>query len=73
MINLIEESEGDTNKFFLELIDIAHNIIDYTLIENEEEILNAFAIELQPFKEKLKSNFFQSGCFAMDSLKKSIN
>ena len=67
LINLIEESEGDTNKFFLELIDIAHNIIDYTLIENEEEILNAFAIELQPFKEKLKSNL---EIINFDSLKK---
>ena len=27
LINLIEESEGDTNKFFLELIDIAQLII----------------------------------------------
>ena len=72
LINLIEESEGDTNKFFLELIDIAHNIIDYTLIENEEEILNAFAIELQPFKEKLKSNLekFENNLINFDSLKK---
>ena len=72
LINLIEESEGDTNKFFLELIDIAHNIIDYTLIENEEEILNAFAIELQPFKEKLKSNLekFENNLINFDSLRK---
>ena len=72
LINLIEESEGDTNKFFLELIDIAHNIIDYTLIENEEEILNAFAIELQPFKEKLKSNLekYENNLINFDSLKK---
>ena len=72
LINLIEESEGDTNKFFLELIDIAHNIIDYTLIENEEEILNAFAIELQPFKEKLKTNLekYENNLINFDSLKK---
>ena len=72
LINLIEESEGDTNKFFLELIDIAHNIIDYTLIENEEEILNAFAIELQPFKEKLKSNLekYENNLINFDSLRK---
>ena len=72
LINLIEESEGDTNKFFLELIDIAHNIIDYTLIENEEEILNAFAIELQPFKEKLKSHLekYENNLINFDSLKK---
>ena len=72
LTNLIEESEGDTNKFFLELIDIAHNIIDYTLIENEEEIFNAFAIELQPFKEKLKSHLekYENNLINFDSLKK---
>ena len=69
--NLIEETEGDTNKFFLELIDIAQNIVDYTLIENEEEIFNAFAYELLPFKEKLKSNLekYKNNLITFDSLK----
>ena len=69
--NLIEETEGDTNKFFLELIDISNNIVDYTLIENEEEILNAFAYELNPFKEKLKSKLkkFDNNLITFDSLK----
>ena len=69
--NLIEETEGDTNKFFLELIDISNNIVDYTLIENEEEIFNAFAYELNPFKEKLKSKLkkFDNNLITFDSLK----
>ena len=69
--NLIEETEGDTNKFFLELIDISNNIVDYTLIENEEEIFNAFVYELNPFKEKLKSKLkkFDNNLITFDSLK----
>ena len=71
-LNLIEETEGDTNKFFFELIDIAHNIVDYTLIENEEDIFNIFANELMPFKHKLKSNLekFENNLITFDSLKK---
>ena len=69
--NLIEETEGDTNKFFLELIDISNNIVDYTSIENEEEIFNAFAYELNPFKEQLKSKLKKSenNLITFDSLK----
>ena len=50
----IDDMEGDTNRFFLELIDIFDNIVDYTLVENEEEVLNAISIDLQPYKEELK-------------------
>ena len=69
--NLIEETEGDTNKFFLELIDLSNNIVDYTLIENEEEIFNAFAYELNPYKEKLilKLKKFDNNLITFDSLK----
>ena len=69
--NLIEETEGDTNKFFLELIDLSNNIVDYTLIENEEEIFNAFAYELNPYKEKLilKLKKFNNNLITFDSLK----
>ena len=69
--NLIEETEGDTNKFFLELIDLSNNIVDYTLIENEEEIFNAFAYELNPYKEKLISKLkkFNNNLITFDSLK----
>ena len=52
--NFIDDMEGDTNRFFLELIDIFENIVDYTLVENEEEVLNAISMELQPYKEELK-------------------
>ena len=52
--NFIDDLEGDTNRFFLELIDIFENIVDYTLVENEEEVLNAISMELQPYKEELK-------------------
>ena len=69
--NLIEETEGDTNKFFLELIDLSNNIVDYTSIENEEEIFNAFAYELNPYKEKLISKLknFNNNLITFDSLK----
>ena len=69
--NLIEETEGDTNKLFLELIDLSNNIVDYTLIENEEEIFNAFAYELNPYKEKLilKLKKFNNNLITFDSLK----
>ena len=43
--NFINDMEGDTNRFFLELIDIFENIVDYTLVENEEEVLNAISME----------------------------
>ena len=70
--NLIEETEGDTNKFFLELIDISNNIVDYTSIENEEEIFNAFAYELNPFKEQLNAKLKKSenNLITFDSFKK---
>ena len=69
--NLIEETEGDTNKFFLELIDLSNNIVDYTSIENEEDIFNAFAYELNPYKEKLISKLknFNNNLITFDSLK----
>ena len=69
--NLIDETEGDCNKFFYELIDITHNIIDYTLIENEEDVLNLFAYELMPHKEKLKSLLgkFDNNLITFDSLR----
>ena len=71
-VYLIDETEGDSNKFFYELIDIANNIFDYTLIENEEEILNFFAKELLPYKEKLEENLknYQNNLITFDSLKK---
>ena len=70
--NLIDETEGDSNKFFYELIDIANNIFDYTLIENEEEIFNIFTKELMPYKEKLKSNLEKcpNNLITFDSFKK---
>ena len=52
--NFLDDMEVDANRFFLELIDIFENIVDYTLVENEEEILNAISMELQPYKEELK-------------------
>jgi hypothetical protein len=52
--NFIDDMEGDTNRFFLELIDIFENVVDYTLVENEEDVLNAIALELYPYKEELK-------------------
>ena len=72
LTNLIEEAEGDTNKFFYELIDISHNLIDYNLIENEEEVFNAFAYELMPFKKQLKSNLekYENNLITFDSLRK---
>ena len=71
-VYLIDETEGDSNKFFYELIDIANNIFDYTLIENEEEILNFFSKELLPYKEKLEENLknYQNNLITFDSLKK---
>ena len=73
--NLIEETEGDTNKFFFELIEIAHNIVDYSLVENEEEIINVLANELMPFKHQLKSSLekFGNNLITFDSLKKIFN
>ena len=51
--NFIDELMGDTVTFFSELIDIFENIVDYTLVENEKEILDAISLELKPYKEKL--------------------
>jgi hypothetical protein len=59
--NFIDDMEGDTNRFFLELIDIFENVVDYTLVENEEDVLNAIALELYPYKEELKKRLEQSG------------
>ena len=72
--NFIDNIEGDTNRFFLELIDIFENIVDYTLVENEEEVLNAISMELQPYKEilKLKLEKEQSDIITFDNLRKLI-
>jgi len=58
--NFIDDMEGDTNRFFLELIDIFENVVDYTLVENEEDVLNAIALELFPYKEELKKRLEQN-------------
>ena len=58
--NFIDDMEGDTNRFFFELIDIFENVVDYTLVENEEDVLNAIALELYPYKEELKKRLEQS-------------
>ena len=72
--NFIEDMEGDTNRFFLELIDIFENIVDYTLVENEEEVLNAIAMELQPYKEelKLKLEKHENNIITFDNLRQVI-
>ena len=70
----IDDLEGDTNKFFLELIDIFENIVDYTLVENEEEVLNAITLELQPYKDELKVKLekYENGIITFDNLRKVI-
>jgi hypothetical protein len=72
--NFVDDMEGDTNRFFLELIDIFENIVDYTLVENEEEVLNAIAIELQPYKENLKIQLekYENNIITFDNLRKII-
>ena len=70
----IDDMEGDTNRFFLELIDIFENIVDYTLVENEEEVLNAIAMELQPYKDdlKLKLEKYDNNIITFDYLRNII-
>ena len=72
--NFIDDMEGDTNRFFLELIDIFENIVDYTLVENEEEVLNAISMELQPYKEelKLKLQKYENNIITFDNLRQVI-
>ena len=72
--NFIDDIEGDTNRFFLELMDIFENIVDYTLVENEEEVLNAIAMELHPYKDelKLKLEKFDNNIITFDYLRKII-
>ena len=72
--NFIDDMEGDTNRFFLELIDIFENIVDYTLVENEEEVLNAISMELQPYKEELKLKLQKNdnNIITFDNLRKVI-
>ena len=72
--NFIDDMEGDTNKFFFELIDIFENVTDYTLVENEEEVMNAIAAELQPFKDELKPRLekYDNFIITFDNLRKVI-
>jgi hypothetical protein len=72
--NFIDDMEGDTNRFFLELMDIFENIVDYTLVENEEEVLNAIAMELQLYKDnlKLKLQNHENNLITFDYLRKII-
>ena len=72
--NFIDDLEGDTNKFFLELIDIFENVVDYTLVENEEEVLNAIAMDLQSYKDELKMRLDKNdkGIITFDNLRKII-
>ena len=72
--NFIDDMEGDTNRFFLELIDIFENIVDYTLVENEEEVLNAISMELKPYKEEIKSKLKinENNIITFDNLRKLI-
>jgi len=73
--NLIEDIEGDTNRFFYELMDISDNIVDYTLVKNEQEVLNTLAIELMPFKAKLKLYLKnnENNLINFESFKKILN
>ena len=72
--NFIDDMEGDTNRFFLELMDIFENIVDYTLVENEEEVLNAIAMELHPYKDELKIKLeqYDNSTITFDYLRKII-
>ena len=72
--NFIDDMEGDTNRFFLELMDIFENIVDYTLVENEEEVLNAIAMELHPYKDELKKKLeqYDNSTITFDYLRKII-
>ena len=48
--------EGDTSVLFGELTEISKNINDYTLVQNEEEeeVLNNLAVQLQKYKNELE-------------------
>lgn len=72
--NFIDDIEGDTHKFFIELMDIFENVTDYTLVENEEEVMNAIAGELQPFKDELKPKLekYENFIITFDNLRKVI-
>ena len=50
----IDKLNGDTSVFYMELTEIFKNIQDYTLVKNEEELLNHLAIELQKHKNEFE-------------------
>ena len=50
----IDFLKGNTNDFFNELVIIFDNLIDYTSIENNENLLNALALSLQKYKKGLE-------------------
>ena len=46
----IDFLKGNTNDFFNELVIIFENLIDYTSIENNENLLNTLALSLQKYR-----------------------
>jgi hypothetical protein len=60
LLNGFLEISEDTSLFIKVLETIFENVVDYTRIDNKEEILNAIASELYPYKEKLKKRFEQN-------------
>ena len=51
----IDYLNGNTNEFFNELIQIFENLLDYTSIENDENLLNSLALSLQKYKNELEN------------------
>ena len=74
----IDYLKGNTNEFFGELIEIFENLIDYTPLENNEQLLSALTFSLQNYKTNLEDKlkeFDKEGTYLItfDIFRKILN
>ena len=55
--NYIDTIKGNTNVFFNELYEIFQNLVDYSNLSNNGELLNALSLNLKKYKNDLEKRF----------------
>ena len=76
--NYIESLNGNTTDFFNELVMIFENLVDYSTLENNENLLNFLALNLQKYKNDLEKKLKEedkagNNLITFDIFRKIIN
>ena len=74
----IEFLKGNTNDFFNEIVIIFENLVDYTPIENNENLLNSLSLKLKKYKNELQKKLKENdkdgnNLITFDIFRKIIN